>query len=107
LKGDDPDNPTGPPLGVDWDAVYPVKTNASVDDYPQGSELHAAALEFNRQYADFLGLLTKAYGGQPELLIDAVAEMFRLRDGMTNLLRNPIPGADGATAAPTFEMAAV
>ena len=106
-EGDDPDDPTGPPLDVDWNAVYPVKTNASVDDYPQGSELHAAALEFNRHYADFLGLLTDAYGGRPELFIDAVAEMFRLRDGMTNLLRNPIPGADGVTAAPTFEMAAV
>jgi hypothetical protein len=106
-QGDDPDDPTGPPIDVNWDAVYPVKTNASVDDYPEGSELHAAALEFNRQYADFLRLLTDAYTGRPELLIDAVAEMFRLRDGMTNLIRNPIPGLDGVTAAPTFEVAAV
>lgn len=104
---DEPGNPTGPALEVDWEAVYPVKKNARLEDYPEGSELHAAAVEFNRQYADFLRLLTDAYGGRPELLIDAVVEMFRLRDAMTNLMRNPIPGADGVTAAPTFEMAAV
>jgi hypothetical protein len=105
--GDDPHEPTGPPLHVDWDAVYPVKTNASLDDYRDAPELHAAAVDFNRQYADFLSLLTDAYTGRPELLIDAVVEMFRIRDGMTNLLRNPIPGADGLTAAPTFEIEAL
>ncbi|MFL5782832.1 MAG: ferritin-like domain-containing protein [Thermoleophilaceae bacterium] len=107
LAGDDPDEPTGPELEVDWGAVYPVKTNAGLDDYPEGSELRTAALEFNRQYADFLAVLNDAYTGRPELLIDAVAEMFRLRDGMTNLLRNPIPGLDTLTAAPTFEVGAV
>jgi hypothetical protein len=105
-KGDDPDDPTGPPLDIDWEAVYPVKTNARLDDYPEASELHAAAVEFNVKYAEFLSLLTDAYAGRPELLIDAVAEMFRLRDGMTNLIRHPLPGADGLTAAPTFEVAA-
>jgi hypothetical protein len=106
LPGDGPDDPSGPPLDIDWDAVYPVKTNASLADYPESSELHAEAVEFNREYADFLGLLTDAYTGRPELLIDAVVEMFRLRDGMTSLIRNPIPGANGLTAAPTFELAA-
>jgi hypothetical protein len=105
--GDEPDDPTGPPLEVDWDAVYPAKRNARLADYPESSELHTAAVEFNRRYADFLRLLTDAYCGRPELLVDAVVEMFRLRDGMTNLLRNPIPGADGLTGAPTFELAAV
>jgi hypothetical protein len=105
--GDDPDDPTGPSLDVDWDAVYPVKTNATLEDYPGDSELHAAAVAFNRQYADFLRLVTDSFTGRPELLIDAVAEMFRLRDGITSLMRNPIPGLDGVTAAPTFEVAAV
>jgi Ferritin-like len=106
-EGDAPDEPTGPTLDIDWDAVYPVKKNASLADYPEGSELHAAALEFNQQYANFLALLTDAYTGRPELLTDAVEEMFRLRDGMTRLIRNPIPGAGGLTAAPTFEVAGV
>jgi hypothetical protein len=105
-EGDTAGNPTGPPLDVDWNAVYPVKTNARLEDYREAPELHAAALEFNRQYADFLSLLTDAYTGRPELLIEAVVEMFRLRDGMTSLMRNPIPGT-GLTAAPAYGPAAV
>jgi len=106
-EGDGPAEPTGPPIDIDWNAVYPVKKNASVDDFPEGSELHEAAVAFNREYAVFLGLLTRAYGGRPELFVDAVAGMFRLRDGMLKLIRNPIPGGDGLTAAPTFEVARV
>ena len=33
--------------------------------------------------------------------------MFRLREQMTRLMRNPIPGLDGVNAAPTFEVARV
>lgn len=104
---DTPDHPTGPPLTVDWNAVYPIKTNVSLDDYPEGSELRAAALEFNAAYADFLALLTRAYTGRRHLLLDAVPEMFRLRDKMNRLIRNPLPGAPGLNAGPTFEVAKV
>lgn len=106
-KGDGPGKPTGPPLEVDWDAVYPLKPGATVDDFPVGSELHAAAVDFNQRYAEFLGLLTRAYNGSPQLLPGAVIEMFRLRDQMTRLMRNPIPGLDGLNGAPTFEVARV
>jgi hypothetical protein len=107
LDGDEPNDPTGPPLDVDWDAVYPLKKNASLADFPEGSDLHAAALAFNASYADFLELLTRAYTGQPELLVEAVVDMFRLREQMTQLMRNPIPGLDGVNAGPTFELTAV
>lgn len=105
--GDKPEDPTGPPLDIDWEAVYPVKKSARLGDYPNGSELHAAAVEFNESYADFLSLLTRAYTGQPELLLEAVPDMFRLREKMNQLIHNPIPGMDGVNAAPTFEMARV
>jgi hypothetical protein len=106
-RGDEHGKPTGPTLAVDWDAVYPVKQDATIDDFPEGSELRAAAVEFNRRYAEFLALLTRAYDGSPELLIDAVVEMFRLRDGIGQLMRVPIPGADGVNGAPTFEVSQV
>jgi hypothetical protein len=106
-EGDKADDPTGPPLDVNWDAVHPLKPNARLDDYADAPELHAAAAGFNQQYADILRLLTDAYTGKPELLIDAVVAMFRIRDGMVSLMRNPLPGSDGLTAAPTFELAAV
>jgi hypothetical protein len=101
--GDQPGTPTGPPLTVDWQAAYPVKEDPRLRDYPKDSELRAAATEFNEQYASFLATLTKAYNGQPGLLLEAVWEMFRIRDTMTRLIRNPIPGRPGLNAGPTFE----
>ncbi|HVQ89921.1 MAG TPA: ferritin-like protein [Mycobacteriales bacterium] len=103
-KGDQPGQPSGPPVAVDWHAVYPSLPNATLAAYPDGSELRAAAVGFNESYADFLGLLTRAYTGQPELLLEAVWRMFQIRDHMNRLLRNPLPGSPGVNAAPTFEI---
>lgn len=107
LPPDQPDKPTGPPVKVDWEAAYPVLMNARLADYPEGSELRSAAAGFNKQYADFLALLTQAYNGRPELLIEAVWGMFRIRDVMVRLIRNPIPGRNEVHAGPTFEVDAV
>lgn len=104
--GDHADSPSGPPLSVSWDDVYPVKVSARLADYPAGSELAGAARDFNADYGAFLALLTQAFNGQPELLQDAVWFMFRLRDAFNRLVRNPLPGSDGLHAAPTFEIPA-
>jgi Ferritin-like len=104
-SGDDAGHPSGPPLHVNWDASYPIKQDAHLADYPPDSEIYEAALRFNRSYAELLELLTRAYTGQPALLLNAVVDMFSLRDQMTQLIHNPIPGRNGVNAAPTFEMA--
>jgi hypothetical protein len=104
---DKPGHPTGPKFKVDWDAVYPFKKNARLSDYPESSELHAAAVAFNQSYAEFLKFLTDAYNGKPGLLLEAVPKMFVLRNKINQLIHNPIPGMDGVNAAPTFEMAPV
>jgi hypothetical protein len=104
LKDDRPGSPTGPLVDVDWEFAYPVLRDARTVDYPADSELRRAAEEFNASYGDFLGMLTTAFNGQPGLLLDAVVVMFELRDAMLRLLRNPVPGLDGVTAAPTFEI---
>lgn len=102
--GDLPDEPTGPALDVDWDAAYPTLRNASSGDYPVDSELRVASDQFNADYAGFLGELTDAFNGRPDLLVPAVGGMFTLRDQMTRIVRNPVPGRPGINAAPTFEM---
>lgn len=105
--GDEHDKPTGDPVAVDWDAVYPIKTNATIADYPEGSEVKDAALDFNRTYKKFLTDLTIAFDGKPELLLPAVGGMFRIKELASQLIRNPIPDGSGFNAAPTFEMASV
>jgi hypothetical protein len=103
-KGDQPGHPTGPALDTDWEAVYPVLNDARLDHYQEDSELRAAATAFNDTYAGFLEFLTRAYNGQPELLIEAVWRMFQVRDAMLQLIRNPVPGGNGVHAGPTFEI---
>jgi hypothetical protein len=104
-KPDAPGDPTGPELKVDWDAVYPTKVNATLGDYKDYPELHAAAVAFNREYFCFLGTLTRAYNGEPSLLqTHAVPKMFALRNRMLQLIHVPMPGMTGFNAAPTFEM---
>ena len=102
--GDTPGHPSGAPLAVDWDAVFPVKANARLADYPEGSALRAGAEEFNRVYAGFLALMTKAFNGEPSLFVDAVGDMFRLKELSYQLMRQPLPGQPGLHAAPTFEI---
>ncbi len=103
LPGDTKD-PTGPTFVVDWTAVQPVTPNLKLAQLPEGSELRKRAEEFNRQYAEFLALLKRAYNGEPNLLLDeAVPMMFRFRDRIVELIRNPIPGL-ATNAGPTFEI---
>ena len=53
-------------------------------------------------YGVVLAQLTAAFTGRPQILMEAVGEMFRIRDLATLIMRNPIPGAGGAHAAPIF-----
>lgn len=97
-----PDHPTGPSFEVDWDAVYPLKINAKLSDYPEGSELYVAATQFQRAYSTFLAEIEYSFNGHRNQLIPAVGRMFVLKEQASNLIRNPIPGMDGVNAAPVF-----
>jgi len=102
--GDKAHEPTGPRFEVDWTAVYPLKTNTRLVDLEASQELHGAAVAFNALYAGFLAQLTQAYNGDPALLLKAVPAMFHVRDGILQLMHNPLPGTEGLNASPTFEI---
>ncbi len=103
-KGDEPGEPSGPDLNVDWGAVYPVKPDIKLADLAGDPQVLAAATEFNQFYATFLTSINLAYNGQPDLLLKAVWDMFRMRDSMNRLVRNPLTGHPGENAGPTFEI---
>lgn len=100
--GDTPEHPSGERLRVDWDAVYPMRIDARLSDYPEGSTLQSDAVAFKDAYADFMQLLTDAHRGHVDQLDRAVGEMFRLKDLAIDLISRPIPGADGCNAGPVF-----
>jgi hypothetical protein len=101
-KGDAAGRPSGPRLDVDLSAVYPVAVDTRLADYPAGSPVRQAAERFGQTYAEFLAFLTGAYSGEPQKLVDAVVWMFRLRDDINHLIRNPFPGRPGVNASPVF-----
>lgn len=100
--GDEAGSPTGPALDVDWDAVYPVLPDSTLDHYTEAGELQDAVTAFSRAYGEFLAQLTAAFNGSPDLLLPAVVEMFHLRDLASQIIRNPMPGRPGVHAAPVF-----
>ncbi|HEX4607983.1 MAG TPA: ferritin-like protein [Urbifossiella sp.] len=102
IPGNEPNEPTGEQLVVDWDGVYPVTTNARITDYPKGSELYDAVMDFRKSYQDFLNMVSRALSGQPDLLLAAVGDMFRLKEKFYHLMHNPMPGQAGVNAAPVF-----
>jgi hypothetical protein len=59
-------------------------------------------LAFSAAYGDFLSRLTESFGGHPELLLPAVADMFRIKELACQIMRNPMPGRVGVNAAPIF-----
>lgn len=116
--GDPPHGPTGAPLEVNWEAVFPTRSNPRLEHYRDTPELYETAKAFNQAYAEFLELLTRAFNGQPQLLLEAVPQMFVIRNNAAVLIRNPLPGSNAKTdsasdarpdgpahAAPTFEVA--
>jgi Ferritin-like len=102
LRSDDAGVPSGPDVGVDYEAVYPMLANPRGDDY-EDPELRAASDAANRTWAELLRQIEAAFNGEPGLLIPAVHSMFKLRDQMSVLLANPLPNHQGRHAGPTFE----
>lgn len=101
VDGDEPGRPTGDPITVEWDAVYPITMNARLDDFVHAPDLHASAKEFSDSYRGFLEMLTAAHNGAPESLDAAVGEMFRLRRLIRHLVEQPVPDRD-AHCSPVF-----
>lgn len=95
--------PTGAPLAVDWTAVYNMRTDPKMKDYPEGSELYQKAYQFNLAYTALLDNIHDALNGRPALLLEAVPRMYQLKYLATALMQMPLPGSD-ETAGPTFEL---
>jgi hypothetical protein len=100
--GDHPNqDPTGPPLEVDWDAVYNMKPNPKLKDFRGDPGLEALGRQFNQTYLLLLDQIQRAFTGEPEALQEAVAIMFDLKYTAGGLMRVPL--ADGRhMAGPIF-----
>ncbi|MBK7597146.1 MAG: ferritin-like protein [Acidobacteria bacterium] len=95
-------NPSGAPLTVDWDQVYPMKINPRAADYPEGSELRRKSDEFNVGYTTLLKNLHDTFNGRPDWMMKSVGDMYKLKYLAVELMRVPC-NDKGETAGPAFE----
>lgn len=102
LRSDDAGDPSGPPVDVDFDSVFPMLGNPRGDEYADPG-LQAASDAANRTWSELLLQIEAAFNGAPGALLPAVPTMFKLRDQALVLLANPLPDHPGRTAGPTFQ----
>jgi CDGSH-type Zn-finger protein len=101
--GDTPQSgPTGAPLEIDWDAVYPMRADPRSSDYPEGGEQRRQMEAFNHAYCGVLHLLHETFNGSPSLLAVATGLMYGLKAEAIDLMA--LPSGDGeTTVGPSFE----
>lgn len=94
--------PNGPPLPVDWDAVWPIRSNPKSRDFPHGSAIRTRLERFNRAYSDLLRVLQRTFNGEPFLLERTVPSMYDLEYLGQELCRTP-SGDGETTVGPSWE----
>lgn len=87
--------PTGERFEVDWDAVYPMRQNPNIDDYPVGSEAREKMEALAQGYSDMLRTMERAFAGDPKLFGETAGTMFELRHLIIDLMK--LPSGDGKT----------
>jgi hypothetical protein len=97
--------PGGEPFKVDYDAVYPIKTNPKHSDYAPGSKLAELNEHFNRQYSLMLTQIETALNGAPSVLYGAITGgMHRLSPIAIEMMSLPVDDRAGSLhGAPSFE----
>jgi ferritin-like protein len=102
LQSDEVGKPTGPPVEVDYDAVFPMVANPRGEEYTDPA-LKSVSDAVNRTWSQLLVQIEASFNGRPDALLPAVHNMFKLRDQAIVLLANPLSGQPGRNAGPTFE----
>lgn len=99
------DEPSGPPLAVDFAAVFPIKPDCRRADFAADPELTALSDSFNAGYSMMLWQLMEGFGGNPAVFYTATMNgMVGLGEIARAMVQVPIRG-DGQRrhASPTFE----
>lgn len=97
--------PSGPPLAVDYDRVYPIRRNCRASDLASDPALTALNTRFNRSYSLMLRQLEQGFGGNPRVLYTAImGGMHGLVPLASEIVQKPIQGdPEGLHGTPTFE----
>lgn len=97
--------PTGEPLQVDYDAVYPIKPDCKSADFRGDAQLTALNDKFNATYSLMQAQLEEGFGDNPAVFYTAIMNgMHSLPAIARVMVQLPIPGDPASRhASPSFE----
>ena len=101
--GDRPGAPTGAPLSIDFEAIYPMLPNPHQSDFADWPEIARALARFNGTFTGLLLQLHGAFAGHHDRFKHAVALMYELKYQGQALMRTPNPRVPGCTVGTPFE----
>ena len=87
--------PTGDKFEVDWSAVYNIRSNPDINDYPIDSKARNKMEALAQGYSDMLRMMERSFAGDPTLFGETVGTMFELRHLIKELMA--MPSGDGKT----------
>lgn len=103
VPGDTPrSGPSGQAITTDYGAVYPIRSNPRISDYPRDSAIRIELSRFCEGYGALLRCLEEAFRGNPGRLLNATAMMFALKNQAVALMRTHSGYDDGSTVGLVF-----
>jgi hypothetical protein len=87
---DKPGKPTGSPISIDYDKVYPIHSDMDRSKIKPGTEVRKALDDFADCYGQLLKCLHLAFNGEPTQMNQAMARMFAIRNQAQALMRTPL-----------------
>lgn len=99
------DDPSGESLPVNYDEVFPIKTDCKRTDYEADLQLKALNEKFNAKYSLMLKQLEEGFNGNPAVFYTAIMNgMHGLPQIAQMMVQLPIKGnPENRNGAPTFE----
>ena len=98
--------PTGEILPIEWDKVYPIKSNCKSADFKTTPQLANLNMQFNQHYTLMVKGIEEALQGNRKSLYSAIMnDMHGMARIAYQMVQIPIQGdKDGQTGAPSFEL---
>lgn len=93
----------GDPILFDPAAVWPLRPNCKIADFPPNTQARTRIEAFAYNYSALLNALHTAFNGEPPQLDTAIGLMYDLRVGAVALMETDTGDGSGQTVGPSFE----
>lgn len=93
----------GAPIPFDETGVFPMKANAKITDYPEGTQARVRVEQYAYTYSSLLNALHKSFNGDPDNIDVAMGLMYELRIEAVSLMSTELNDGSGQTAGPCYE----